>query len=94
MERLDTSGSNFPPQPNKVQIPHHPGMGNGQIPVDCPRGMLRLRINRYITGDIDLLNEDLETGLNVVQLKPTLLTHVNYFHCFMGATIFKRNLDL
>ena len=88
MERLDTSGSNFPPQPNKVQIPHHPGMGNSQIPVDCPRGMLRLRINRYIAGDIDLLNEDLETGLNVVQLQPTLLTS------FMGATIFKRNLDL
>ena len=92
MERLDTSGSNFPPQPDKVQILHHPGMGNGQIHVSCRGGgggeggrMLKLRINRCITGDIDLPNEglvDSETGLNVVQLKPTLLTHANNFSLF------------
>lgn len=98
MERLDTSGSNFPPQPDKVQILHHPGMGNDQIPVSCRGGgggrggrMLRLRINRCITGDIDLLNEglvDSETGLDVVQLKPTLLTHANYFSLFHGCNNF------
>ena len=53
--------------------------------------MLRLRIKRCITGDIDLLNEglvDSETGLDVVQLKPTLLTHANYFSLFHGCNNF------
>ena len=59
LKRLDTSGSNSPPHPGKVQIPHpqegllcqipySPGTDDSQIPVGCPGGMSKLRIYRRI----------------------------------------------
>lgn len=37
LKRLDTSSSNAPPHPGRVQIPHLLGMGDGQMLMGCPR---------------------------------------------------------
>ena len=36
LKRLDTSSSNAPPHPGRVQIPHLLGMGDGQMLMGCP----------------------------------------------------------
>ena len=36
LEILDSSDSNFPPQPGKIQIPHPPGKDDSQTPVGLP----------------------------------------------------------
>lgn len=48
LERLDTSSSNYPPQPGKVWIPHPTGTDNRQMLMGCMggrRGMLKLQID-------------------------------------------------
>ena len=36
LEILDSSDSNFPPQPGKIQIPHPPGKDDSQMPMGFP----------------------------------------------------------
>ena len=49
MDRVDTSDSNFPPQPGKVQIPHPLHTNDSQKPLGC----LEREVGR---GGVEALN--------------------------------------